>query len=539
MKWAHWVLAATLQVAAHGATAQVAAIVNANVVDVRATTIRQHVTVVVVAGRIARIGAADSVTVPAGAQVIDAAGGYLIPGLADMHAHFKRPEDFIVFLAYGVTLVQYLNASPEMVDWRDSIAAGRVVGPELHPCAGPIIGVDSVQQAMRIVSNAVADGFDCIKPYDRISDVAFHTLTNEGRRQHVRTVGHIPRNLTWEQDLDARPSAVAHAEEFLYSPVTSQAALDSIVQEMRDGHIALIPTLIDYDVITRQVVSLPELLAEPALSEVSPVERRLWGPRWNHYARSFRVADVPVMRRRLTFQRDLVRLSDSAGVRILAGTDEGNLFVFPGSSLHAELEQLVLSGLSPAATLRAATLAPAEFLGRDQEIGTVDEGKRADLVLVYGNPLRDITNTRLIGGVMRNGRWFPVDSLRRALDAVRKTYGVEERFLADVDTLGIRAALTKASREGYRPDQRALNELAYQFWRAQHDTASARATFLANAQLYPTSWMALGSLGEWQEFVGDFAAARRNTEAALRTHPHDRELLEQLENLRARVAKKE
>ena len=537
MERSHWLAAAVLVIAVPAARAQVAAIVNANVVDVRAATIRPHVTVIVVAGRITRIGAADSVAVPAGAQVIDAAGGYLIPGLADMHAHFKRPEDLTVFLAYGVTLVQYLNAPPEMLDWRDSVAAGRVVGPELHPCAGPIIGVDSVQQAIRIVSNAKADGFDCIKPYDRISDAAFHTLTDEGRRQQVRTVGHIPRNLTWEQDLDARPSAVAHAEEFLYSPITSQAAVDSIVQGMRDGHVALITTLIDYDVITREVVSLPELLADPELSQTSPVERRLWGPRWNHYARSFQVADVPGLRRRLVFQRDLVRRSDSAGVRILVGTDEGNLFVLPGSSVHAELEQLVLSGLSPAATLRAATLAPAEFLGRDQEIGTVDEGKWADLVLIYGNPLRDITNTRLIGGVMRNGRWFPRDSLRRTLAVIRKTYSAEERFLADVDTLGIRAALAKASREGYRPDQRALNELAYQFWRVQHDTASARATFLANAQLYPTSWMALGSLGEWQGFVGNFAAARRSTEAALRIHPRDRELLDQLDALRARVGK--
>jgi len=531
------VLGAVWALASATAAGQVTAFLHANVVDVRAGTVRSQVTVIVVGDRIAHIGPGDTLAVPIGAHVIDAMGGYLIPGLADMHAHFKRPEDLTVFLAYGITLVQYLNASPEMLDWRDSVASGHVLGPELHPCAGPLIGVDSVAQAVRIVSNAAADGFDCIKQYDRIADAAFHALTAEGRRLHVRTVGHIPRNLTWEQDLDARPDAVAHAEEFLYSPVTSAAAVDSIVAEMRDGHIALIPTLIDYDVITRQVISLPELLTDPELSQVSPVERRLWGPHWNHYAKTFGVADLPGLRRRLSFQRDLVRRLDSAGVRILVGTDEGNLFVLPGSSVHAELEQLVLSGLPPAAALRAATITPAEFLGRDQEIGTIGEGKRADLVLIYGNPLRDITNTRLIGGVMRGGRWFPADTLRGFLTRIRMVYALEERFLQDVDTLGISGALEKARRAGYRPDQRALNELAYQFWRVARDTASARITFLANAQLHPTSWMALGSLGEWQEFVGDLDGAHRNTAAALRTHPHDRDLLEQLAELEARAGK--
>jgi Amidohydrolase family len=502
--------------------AQAIAIVNANVVDVRRGTVRPRSTVVVRDGRIASIGPADSTTLPPGIRQVDAAGGFLIPGLADMHAHFSRTEDLTVFLANGVTTVQYLNASSEELDWRDSIHAGRVWGPEIHACAGPLLDLGTPADGRRAVAQADSDGFRCVKPYDRISDSAFRALTDEARKRGIRTVGHIPRNLTWEQVLAARPSAIAHAEEFLYSPVTSNAAVDSIVTAMHDDHIALVATLVDYDLITRQVVELPELMRDPALAYYSPVHQRFWGSR-NRYS-SFSLSRVPDLRRRLDFQRSLVHMLDSAGAVVLVGTDNGNSLVLPGSTVHDELLQLVLSGLTPARALRAATLSPAEFLGVDGESGTVEAGRRADLVLLFGNPLRDITVTRLIAGVMRNGIWFPRDSLRSRLEEIRHRFAAERRFLDDVTRLGVRVALAGAARRSYVPEQRALNELAYQYWRVLDDTADARRTFAANVRLHPGSWMAHGSYGEWLEAAGDRPAALREVRAALAGHPRDREL---------------
>jgi hypothetical protein len=514
--------------------AQSSAIINAGVVDVRAGTARAGMTVVVRDGRIVTVGPSDSVAIPVGATRIDAQNGFLIPGLADMHAHFKRPEELEVLLAHGVTLVQYLNASPEMLDWRDSIATGRIRGPEIHACYGSISGVDSAAQAIRIVAQAAADGYGCIKIYARISNEAYMAFADEGRRRAVRTVGHIPRNLTWQQMLRARPNGIAHAEEFLYSPIESAADIDSILTGMRAGGTALIATLNNYDIITRQVVELPELLQQPGLALYSPVERRLWTPRWNHYYRDFRIEQIPDLRRRLAFQRTLVRRLDSAGVRILVGTDAGNLFVLPGPSVHDELRELVLAGLSPAAALRAATIGPAEFMGRDSVIGTIEPGKRADLVLVRGNPLRDITVTSLIGGVMRNGHWQPRDSLRARLSVIRERYAREERFLDEVERSGIATATARARTRGYLPDQRALNELAYQFWRVQKDTASARRTFEVNARLHAGNWIARGSLGEWLAGRGDWAGARREVEFALRIRPNDRDLRELLSRIERR-----
>ncbi|MEP7346868.1 MAG: hypothetical protein ABI877_16465, partial [Gemmatimonadaceae bacterium] len=281
------------------ALAQTTAFVRVNVIDVRAGTVRPRSTVIVTGDRITRIGPADSVDIPAGAQRIDGANAFLMPGLADMHAHFTRPEDLQLLLANGVTMVQFLNAFPELLEWRDSVARGRALGPEIFPCMGPINSLTSADDGIRVVANAAADGYGCIKPYDDISVDSFQALADEGRRRNVRTVGHIPRNLTWQQVLSARPSAIAHAEEFLYSPITSNEAVDTIVTAMRERKIALIATLTDYDLIARQVVELPELLALPGVAYFSPVHRRMWAPKWNRYARNFKIESVPNLRRLL------------------------------------------------------------------------------------------------------------------------------------------------------------------------------------------------------------------------------------------------
>lgn len=516
------------------ARAQTTAVVNVNVVDVRTGTVRRRSTVIVSGDRITRIGPADSVTIPAGAAQVDGANGFLIPGLADMHAHFTRPEDLQVLLAHGVTTVQFLNAFPDLYEWRDSTASGRVAGPDIFPCLGPISSLRTAAQGADVINNAAQHNDGCVKPYGDLSFEAFQALTDEGRRRNIRTVSHIPRNLTWQQALIARPTAIAHAEEFLYSPIESQAAVDSIVRGMRDNHIALIPTLTDYDIIARQVVELPEMLEMPAVQYFSPVHRRVWRPQMNRYRNVFKISSVANLRRQFVFQRNLVKSLDSAGAVILAGTDAGNSLVLPGPSLHDELQQLVSAGLSPAAALRAATSSAADFLNRATDVGTVDEGKRADLVLVYGNPLSDIATTRLIGGVMKSGKWFSRDSLRAMLARIRAAYMLEDRFLDDVERLGVVRAIAVAREHHYLPDQRAVNELAYQQWRIANDTAKARVTFTLNVRLFPNSYMAHGSFGEFLEARGDSAGARRETAIALRLRPGDRELLDQQERLRRR-----
>jgi cytosine/adenosine deaminase-related metal-dependent hydrolase len=466
------------------------AFIDVNVVTMADERVLPHRTVLVSDGRIAAVGPADSVILPRGAVRIPGGGAYLMPGLADLHAHPVDPILHPMYLSYGVTTVQYLNAFAEIRGWRRDGP-----GPRVEACAGPIADVRTAEDARRTVAEHAAAGWDCIKIYDDVAAGAYAALAAEARARGMRALGHIPRNLGWRDLLAARPHAVAHAEEFLYSPIGTQAELDSIVEGMRAGGIALITTLTNYEQIVRQREDLPALLAAD-LRHVPAVERRVWAAEHNRYLR----LSVPVatQRRLLDFQRSLVRRLAAAGVPILLGTDAGNNFVLAGASVHDELAQLVQAGLTPYEALRAATVQPAAFLRRGDGAGTVAAGAPADLLLVRGNPLEDVANAGRMGGVMVDGRWLSADSLHALRAAVAAALEPEAELVRLLDTRGLDAALRwiEDARPALRP--RALNELGYQLWKLEDRLPDAVRVFRASTRLHPTWAPARESLAEAQ-----------------------------------------
>jgi hypothetical protein len=416
-----------------------------------------------------------------------------------------------LYVANGVLGVQFLNADAEILAVRERVATTGE-SPCIDACMGPVSNIADSLAAEGVLDDAAQAGFDCIKIYDDCSAEALRVLARSARSRGMRTVGHIPRNLTWQIALAARPSAIAHAEEFLYSPIRSAGQQDSLVQGVRAGNIAVISTLTNYDLIGRQPVELAELLAQPELVYYSPIHRRTWGARRNHYVQDFPPARVANLRRLLGFQRRLLAQIDAAGGRVLVGTDAGNNFVLPGWSVHDELEELALAGMSPYAVLRAATFEAAAFLGHADR-GTVAVGKRADLVLLHGNPLTDIGSTRLIAGVLCNGRWLSREEIRRRLDAVRDGFAVEERLLEILETKGLNAALRHLSAEQRRLGRPpvgvvALNELGYQYWKLDSKLSEAKRVFEMNARLYPKDSIATGSLADFRTTTAAAASSR-------------------------------
>ncbi len=501
-----WLVLLLLATPGEVAAQEPVAIVNVRVVDVEAGEAVPGRTVLVEAGRIAAVGAADSVEIPEAARIVEGLGGWLLPGLTDLHAHPTDEWEYPLFLAHGVTTVQYLNASGDQVAARDRIARGEMIGPTLFVCAGPISGFEDPAEAAEAVARHDSLGFDCLKPYGGISEPALAALAESATARGMWTVSHIPRNLTWRQALVAGVDAIAHAEEFLYSPIESAADLETIDSLMVARGIALIPTLTNYDRITRQVVHADRLWEEGLLRYYSPVDRRFWMPQRNHYARDFTVDRVPRMRALMGFQRRLTRRLADAGVTILAGTDAGNAIVVPGVSLHDELEELVKAGLTPAEALRAATVDAAVFLGDDA--GAIEPGRRADFVLVLGNPLTDVANARLVHGVMLRGWWLAQEDLNRLLDEAGARLAPEERLLEILESDGLDAALAWAAEaDAADPDvqllrPRALNELGYQLWKIEDRFAGALAVFQSNLRMHPDWWAAHGSLAEAYEVAG-------------------------------------
>lgn len=270
-------------------------------------------------------------------------------------------------------------------------------------------------EAKRIVEEQKAAGYPCIKIYSDIDAAALPVLIDTARQNGLLSIAHIPRNLTWQQMLAAKPDAIAHLEEFLYSPV-DVGDDHIIVGQMVQNDIAVITTLTCYDVITRQVADLETQLARPQLRYLSPQVTRMWEAPHNTRHKYIKRTEVTNLRRLLAFQKGLAKKLHDAGARVLVGTDGGGVpFVFNGWSMSDELRQLVSAGLTPYDALRAATANPAKFLRRD-DIGTIEVGKAADLILLRGDPLRDIDNIDMRAGVMLRGRWLDQAAIRAELE---------------------------------------------------------------------------------------------------------------------------
>lgn len=431
---------------------QIVAFVNVNVVPMDEERLMAGQTVIVRDGVIAALGPTDKVKVPAGALRIDGRGKYLMPGLADMHVHFEVFNELAntamlrLFVANGVTTVLNLYGAPMFLALRDRVARGDTLGPAIYT-SGPFISNAPVstptpEEAERLVVAHKRAGYDLIKIHGDFSREAYHKLFEVARREDMRVIGHLPRNLGIEAAFEEKQNAIAHAEEYLYAyfffkPSTSpadasQAAqlrwiaeqasrIPSVAQATAKAGIWVSPTLTVYSGIARQVDDIDAVLKRPEMKYLPPWISSQFQVSNNTYVKRFKKETAKGFFARADLLSKLVKGLRDAGVRMLAGTDTPVPSVVPGFSLHDELRELVSAGLTPYEALRTATANAAEFL-RTDKFGTVSVGKTADLILVEGDPLKDVTNASRRAGVMTRGRWFTEEELRKMLDGMVASY---------------------------------------------------------------------------------------------------------------------
>jgi Amidohydrolase family len=431
---------------------QTVAFVNVNVIPMDQERVITGQTVLIKDGLIAAFGAADSIKTPAGALRIDGRGKYLLPGLADMHVHFEPFNEesnaamLKLFIANGVTTVLNLYGTPAFLKLRDRVGRGETLGPVIYT-SGPFISNAPVttptpEEAERMVVEQNQAGYDLIKIHGDFSREAYHKLFEVARRENMRVIGHLPRNLGIEAAFEEKQDAIAHAEEYLYayfffkpttSPVDSsrEAQLKWIADQASripyaaeataKAGIWVSPTLTVYSGIARQVDDIDTVLKRPEVKYLPRFIASKFAPANNTYVQRFKKETAKGFFARADLLSKLVKGLRDAGVRLLAGTDTPVPSVVPGFSLHDELRELVSAGLTPYEALRTATANPAEFL-RTDKFGIVSVGKAADLILVDQNPLTDVTNASRRTGVMTRGRWYPEDELRKMLDGMAASY---------------------------------------------------------------------------------------------------------------------
>ncbi|MEO7457835.1 MAG: amidohydrolase family protein [Gemmatimonadaceae bacterium] len=373
------------------------ALVGVNVIPVDGDGLEVDQTVVVRDGRVAAIGPANITSVPAGARVIEGRGRYLVPGLYDMHVHI-RTADLPAYLRNGVTTVRNMWGYTSLTTTQRSIAAGTLAGPTIISGSPGFDAPPSQWPAPELITDpALADdlvmkqkaaGWSFIKVYTGLSVPVYDAIVVAARAHDIPVSGHVPTAVDVRHALASGQRSIEHLTGY-----------DRVVSATQRGG-----TWAWTDAQGDRYAGLADATAKagtwncPTLAIYAELSKQ-------HSA-----ADRAIIVRE---RRAFVLALEQAGAALLAGTDAGIDVVAPGSSLHDELEEFVAAGLSPARVLRMATLDAARFLGQPDG-GRVAVGARADLVLLTGNPLTRIGETRNVEGIVLRGAWHS----RAALEAL-------------------------------------------------------------------------------------------------------------------------
>ena len=382
-----------------------------------------------------------------------------MPGLFDMHVHFMSepipeleftPEEILTpYLANGVLQILDMAGTPETNAIRDAVAAGEIVAPFI--ASGALIDgfppirpgtrvVASPEAARRAVAEIAAAGFDFVKVYSRLTPEVFAAVLATAEDAGIRVIGHIPGNRESSPAELIQPgfAMIAHAEELSWlAPDKSDAEITQYTELLRKNGTAITSTLFLDEQMLAQTRD-PEIVADTeGMAYLHPVELMLWFEE-NVYLGRRTPERIATLEALTAFNARLVKALVEAGVPVLAGTDAAFVpGLAPGFALHQELAALVAAGLTPWQALAAATSVPAAWLGVSEDRGTVEVGKRANLVLLDADPLADISNSRAISAVIFNGELLDRRALDDRLAALDALYTPYRPFLSPLGTEAI------------------------------------------------------------------------------------------------------
>lgn len=411
------------------------AFVNVNLIPMDTERVVPEQTVVIRGGRIVEIGSTAEVAVPEGAETIDGSGRYLMPGLAEMHGHIPPPDadaEFIeavlfLYVANGITTVRGMLGWPKQLELREKANRSEIVSPTLY-LAGPSFNgrsVGSPEEAVEKVRTQKAQGWNLIKVHPGLTRAEYDAMAETANEVGIRFGGHVPEEVGLLHALEMGQETFDHLDGYMVYLAGDQGPVEAVeledaVRRTRDAGAWVVPTMALWETIWG-VSDLETLIAYEELRYVPPDMVQEWSAR--HRQRlSNPDLDRAVARQVIDNRNRLLQALNTGGVRILMGTDAPQQFSVPGFSLHRELSVMASAGMTPYEIVLSGTRNVGDYFENEDDFGTIEVGKRADLLLVAENPLEDISNIASPSGVMVQGRWLSRAEIDRRLEELASQY---------------------------------------------------------------------------------------------------------------------
>lgn len=425
---------------------------NVNVLPMTENTVLPDQTVIVRDGKIWKIGPSAELQPDGKGIIIEARGQYLMPGIAEMHAHIPTPregddenvrETLFLYLSNGITTIRGMLGQPYHLELKEQVAAGDILSPRVYTSSPSCNGntVQTPEEARTKVAQYAADGYDFLKIHPGIKLEVFEELVKTARKEGITFSGHVPVDVGIYRAIEFKYASIDHLDGYIDGLVpktddfesnegglfgynfTTQAipgAIPALVRLTREAGIWIVPT---QSLLVRWVSPKTgaEMTTEPEMKYVAPGTRFSWRQSKDQIINAENY-DVRIAEAFIGLRQQILKEMEKQGVDLLLGSDAPQVFNVPGFSIQHEMQAMADAGLSNYTILRSGTANPARFFGQEGEYGVVQEGAAADLILLSANPLEDIRNMQNPEGVMVRGQWLDRAFLDNKLAEIEAKY---------------------------------------------------------------------------------------------------------------------
>lgn len=423
------------------------AIVSANILPMTSEEVLEGYSIWIRDGKIHQLG--RDIALPEGIRTIDAQGGYLLPGLAEMHAHIPQnnralaEETLFLYLSQGITTIRGMLGHPDHLQLRQEVAAGDLLGPRIYT-AGPSLNGNSapdIGSAERLIEEQKAAGYDFLKLHPGLSRAVFDAIVLKAKAEGITYAGHISAEVGIGHALNSSYASIDHLDRYLdglipedkgldpaengffgmnYVDAMEEDEIDALAAKTAEMGIWNVPTM---SMLVRWTSPQPvsELATEPEMKYMDPKTVANWS-QGKFGMLNYESWSVERIERFYELRRQMLKALQDAGAGILLGSDAPQVFNVPGFSIHHEMAEMVNAGLTPYEVLRSGTINPAVFFGQEGQFGTLVQGASADMILVSANPLASVANLKNPIGLMRAGVWLSQREIEEKLAEIAAKY---------------------------------------------------------------------------------------------------------------------